>query len=394
MSVDLQQWRYIDWLVFSVRLLLYTSSLAYYWIERPSEITFFYVFLLFVLSYIIPHIFWRPGYKNITFYSVSEIIFSGTATIYLNQFEPITFLMISSFMIGYLQNKQTLRWSAPVILLFIPFLEGFLRGSILHSLIHVLTYIAAFGIGFCIYYVDTSNLRVKKLLSEIRKRNTIIEEQNNALIQYSDQIEQITLVEERIRLSRDLHDTIGHTFTSSIVGIEASIYLIDKNPQKAKDKLLKIQSIMSKDLEVVRYTIHSMFDNIDVISLSDYLNKIITKFEEVTSSEVYFLIKGKELDVSKTIKFTIIRCLQEALTNAKRHGKASKLVVQLIFDMNQITLTISDNGIGFENMNYGFGLQSMKDRLTTLHGTLEIQSKRKEGSIITCNIPIGGEKNE
>lgn len=297
-------------------------------------------------------------------------------------------------MIGYLQNKQTLRWSAPVILLFIPFLEGFLRGSILHSLIHVLTYIAAFGIGFCIYYVDTSNLRVKKLLSEIRKRNTIIEEQNNALIQYSDQIEQITLVEERIRLSRDLHDTIGHTFTSSIVGIEASIYLIDKNPQKAKDKLLKIQSIMSKDLEVVRYTIHSMFDNIDVISLSDYLNKIITKFEEVTSSEVYFLIKGKELDVSKTIKFTIIRCLQEALTNAKRHGKASKLVVQLIFDMNQITLTISDNGIGFENMNYGFGLQSMKDRLTTLHGTLEIQSKRKEGSIITCNIPIGGEKNE
>lgn len=394
MSVDLQQWRYIDWLVFSVRLLLYTSSLAYYWIERPSEITFFYVFLLFVLSYIIPHIFWRPGYKNITFYSVSEIIFSGTATIYLNQFEPITFLMISSFMIGYLQNKQTLRWSAPVILLFIPLLEGFFRGSILHSLIHVLTYIAAFGIGFCIYYVDTSNLRVKKLLSEIRKRNTIIEEQNNALIQYSDQIEQITLVEERIRLSRDLHDTIGHTFTSSIVGIEASIYLIDKNPQKAKDKLLKIQSIMSKDLEVVRYTIHSMFDNIDVISLSDYLNKIITKFEEVTSSEVYFLIKGKELDVSKTIKFTIIRCLQEALTNAKRHGKASKLVVQLIFDMNQITLTISDNGIGFENMNYGFGLQSMKDRLTTLHGTLEIQSKRKEGSIITCNIPIGGEKNE
>lgn len=388
-----KQWTLIDWIVFSVRLLLYLSICAYYLVEYPLDTSLYVILLLFFLSYSIPQLFWRPGYINIQMFSFSEIIFSGSLSIYLTLLSPDTFLMISSFMIGYLAYRKTLWWSAPTIVLIIPLIEGVLIGNITHSLIHVVTYIAAFGLGLCLYYVDTSKQRLNKLLKENEEKTRRIEEQNQTLIQYSEQIEQLTLAEERSRMARELHDTVGHTFTSSIVGIEASIYLIDHNPEKAKLKLRKIHKILNQELEVVRNNIHAMVADEDIVSLADQLEKIISRFCELTSSKVQFDVIGVENNLNGAMKMTLVRCLQEALTNSKRHGEASQFHVILTYDSDQTQLTIADNGLGSKDIIFGFGLSSMEERLHLFGGKLTIDSIPGKGTTITCTIPLGGEKN-
>lgn len=90
------------------------------------------------------------------------------------------------------------------------------------------------------------------------------------------------------------------------------------------------------------------------------------------------------------------RCLQEALTNASRHGQASTIQVLLQYDHTQMMLQVQDNGKGEDNLEYGFGLTGMKERLAPLQGKLFIHSQTDAGTMVTCTIPNpsheGGQK--
>ena len=88
------------------------------------------------------------------------------------------------------------------------------------------------------------------------------------------------------------------------------------------------------------------------------------------------------------MNFCLYRCLQESLTNAVRHGKASNISVQLHFDDQQLRLQIEDNGIGMKEIQFGFGLSGMKERLEQVQGTLSVQSNVEQGTLIVCNIPL------
>ena len=88
------------------------------------------------------------------------------------------------------------------------------------------------------------------------------------------------------------------------------------------------------------------------------------------------------------MNFCLYRCLQESLTNAVRHGKASNISVQLHFDDQQLRLQIEDNGIGMKEIQFGFGLSGMKERLEQVQGTLSVQSNVEQGTLIICNIPL------
>jgi signal transduction histidine kinase len=88
----------------------------------------------------------------------------------------------------------------------------------------------------------------------------------------------------------------------------------------------------------------------------------------------------------------LTRCLQESLTNAKRHGLANQIMIHIHFLCENIVLKIKDNGIGSKKIKPGFGLISMNDRLTSIGGSFQIVSTLKNGTEITCMIPLPKEK--
>ncbi|AJH16937.1 histidine kinase-, DNA gyrase B-, and HSP90-like ATPase family protein (plasmid) [Bacillus mycoides] len=88
------------------------------------------------------------------------------------------------------------------------------------------------------------------------------------------------------------------------------------------------------------------------------------------------------------INFCLYRCLQESLNNAVRHGSASLISVQLYFESQQLRLQIEDNGIGMEEIQFGFELNGMKERLKLFHGTVSVHSEPEQGTFVICNIPL------
>ena len=84
------------------------------------------------------------------------------------------------------------------------------------------------------------------------------------MVQYAKQIESLTLVEERNRMARDLHDTLGHSFISYILGLDAVLYLMDSNPSEAKKKIEELRHYASENLDQIRETIHEIGTETDI----------------------------------------------------------------------------------------------------------------------------------
>ena len=216
----------------------------------------------------------------------------------------------------------------------------------------------------------------------------MIEEKNQTLVQYAKQVESLTLVGERNRMARDLHDTLGHSFISYILGLDAVLYLMDSNPSQAKKKIEELRHYASENLDQIRETIHEIGSRKRTYLLGDYFSAMIDEFSVYTNTKVNFHVIGEEYVLGHSVRMTLLRCLQESLTNAKRHGNAKVVSINLSFKEDQVELLIEDNGVGTDHIQYGFGLNSMKERLRSLNGKLQLDSSKTLGTKVMCQIPF------
>lgn len=223
------------------------------------------------------------------------------------------------------------------------------------------------------------------LLIVNHKQNESIRKQNAVLEQYMSQIERITLAEERNRLSSELHDTVGHAYTSIIMGMETlRTELATEMGIQRLDSLLEMGR---KSIEDVRGYLHQMESPCQSPSLIQSLQNLGAEFQEHALVNVSFRAYGEEYELSRQAKIAFIRCLQESLTNAVRHGQGTEIIVSLQFEQQYTRLEIQDNGKGNVEWQEGFGMNAMKERAMNLQGQLSVYTKPDEGMLVTCTIP-------
>jgi len=215
-----------------------------------------------------------------------------------------------------------------------------------------------------------------------------IREQNRTLENYSRQIERLTAEEERNRIAGELHDTVGHAFTSTILGMEAIHCQMDPSSAQARS-LKQLAEFARTGYADVRRHIHQIATVEDDQPLVGSLARISREFGEHTDTRVTFRVTGEEPAVpgASGVRVALIRCLQEALTNAKRHGHATEIAVALSFTPAAIAMSVTDNGSGREQIEAGFGLNKMTERIAGLGGALEVRSGTNRGTSVTCTIP-------
>lgn len=391
--VERRKWQLVDWCFFGVftAMLMFEIISVFY-----SEETLLYdhkLRLMFIVisCYLVPLAFWRPGYVNDTGFAIAVLLTSGSFSIYLTHLlqQPVGLLSIPVSIVALLARRPTLWWNLPVYLVGFPVVFYFmLRHPGIYSLFNwTFNMMMNFGIGILMRMLLNSSYRTKALLAENDVQYRMIHEQNKVLEQYSQKVEQLTLTEERNRMARELHDTVGHTFTSVIMGMDAVSYLIDAAPEKAKERLDVLRSVTRNGLEEVRRSIHQIAPRDSGDTLTQLIAQLSNEFAVHTGTIVEVVTDGEEPDSSKQTKLTLIRCLQESLTNAKRHGHAKTIAVRLYFNDAHTTLTIEDDGIGSADLSAGFGLTAMKERLSALQGTLSVTSSPKKGTTVTCIVP-------
>jgi signal transduction histidine kinase len=349
-----------------------------------------FLFLWFICIYFVPYLFYRPGFIQLTYYLIAELLLTGSMFIYLmNQFHIIDvyeFLLLPFITIAYACQVRQLLWIGPVVS-FIVFMIGSWAGHLFTDENFIGIFINTFlfyGIGFCLGRITVVNNKKKELIKSIQEKNMILE-------QYSKRIEELTIMEERNRVSQDLHDTVGHIFTSVITSLDALPFLLKANEEEAENSIKEISNLARKGLDDVRNTIHQLSPIEDQKSLSQSLYRIVDEFRKHTGTIVDFQLEGFEREIGQRIKYTLVRCLQEGLTNAKRHGQATRVFVELSYKGEALLLQIKDNGVGSDSLQLGFGLQTMKDRITSLNGSLSIKSEINEGTEILCCISLAKE---
>ncbi|MGH1144356.1 response regulator [Bacillus pseudomycoides] len=364
-----------EWVMILIRITWIVAIVTLTYQDNPNfplEIVFISTFL----SYVIPVILYKLQSE---LYVVTEIILVGGLSLYfaytyhLAQFLSPAILTLAFFCRGKV-NFYALSAMIVICVMGVFLNFGFDRNKLLLSIFDVLF---IYGVGHLLQRVVYSMDAIKKKLKLIKDKNAILE-------QYSSQVERITLLEERDRMARELHDTIGYKFTSVILSMETlRPHLATK---EGEEKLQEILDISRSALDNIRRQVHEM-DPQEESNLDVSLLNLIEEFKSNTNVHVVFRTVGEYYPMAKKLKRTFCRCLQETMTNATRHGGAETIQVLLQYHKNYVMLQIQDDGIGMEVMQEGFGLSGMRERLSEYHGNLSIDSTKDTGTIVTCLIP-------
>jgi signal transduction histidine kinase len=122
------------------------------------------------------------------------------------------------------------------------------------------------------------------------------------------------------------------------------------------------------------------------------INSIINDTKENTKVHITFNnLLPNEIKLASLVEITIFRIIQESITNSIRHGQADQIDINIKQDNHTLQLNITDNGIGCTNIKKGYGIQGIRERIETLHGSTEFSSSQGKGFKTKISIPYGGE---
>lgn len=374
---------FVELALFCFRLYFYVYVMFDLYISRDQVEYYYLAGLWTIAAMFIPLSFWVPFLINKRmFFCFTELLLSGSLSIYAMEISKEVYsnmFIIPTLTIAMLIEKRYY-WLIGILALF-PFIQIGMKGFPQNEnpYMYLFNHWFIILIGFGVNRIIDSYKKTEQL-------NRLIEEKNQTLVQYAKQIETFTQVEERNRMARDLHDTLGHSFISYILGLDAIHYLIDSKPDEAKKKIEELRLHASASLDQIRETIHQIGTNTE-IQLKSNFSTIINEFSKYTNTKVNFNVYGEEYTLLHPIRMALLRCLQECLTNAKRHGFADEISIQLSFLDDQVALRVDDNGLGMDEVSFGFGLTSLKERIETLNGEVQIKSSMNEGTSVFCKIP-------
>lgn len=215
-----------------------------------------------------------------------------------------------------------------------------------------------------------------------------LESTNRQLAEYAAQVEDLSIANERQRMARELHDTLSQGLAGLILQLEAAdAHLINQHNDKA-------QSIIGNAMEQARLTLADARRAIDDLrqpssdDLDSSLRLELDRFTSATGIPVRFH-SVLTPPLPDPVKETLIRALAEALTNIAHHAQARNVEVHLRMKDKSLSLTIQDDGQGFDPSaipSGHYGILGIKERIRLVNGTFEIQSENGKGALLKVEI--------
>ncbi|MBW9154574.1 sensor histidine kinase [Clostridium estertheticum] len=216
--------------------------------------------------------------------------------------------------------------------------------------------------------------KIQILYSELKESKEDLESANKKLKYYSENVEEISILNERNRLAGEIHDTIGHNLTSLIIEIDICNKLIDKDIDKTKIELNKAQKLARYSLSEVRKSVRSIKSSNNLTGLNAIKN-LIRCYEKNTGIVVHFNTSKRQYRLSPTIEVTVYSAIQESLTNCAKYGNANNAYIDIYFKENGIEFFIKNDGLSCHNIKKGVGLTTMQERVEVLGGNLKISGE-------------------
>lgn len=259
--------------------------------------------------------------------------------------------------------------------------------SIRNCLIIIKRLLEGFNIILFIIFMIIYILKQIQENEYISKKLSMVAMINKKMQKYVIVTEKFGEKNERKRLARELHDTIGHALAGMAVGVDACITMIDKNPQLAKAQLKVISKAIRKGMKDVRNSLNKMRpDFLQQYRLKEAIEKMKEEISNVTDLKINLNYQIDETGFDTKIEDILFRVIQESITNSIRHGLATVVDINIYKENNLLCLKIKDNGKGCKAINYGFGLKQMVERVSQIRGDINFYSEN--GFTTEIKIPL------
>jgi len=219
-----------------------------------------------------------------------------------------------------------------------------------------------------------------------------LEAANTQLAAYAAQAEELAMTQERNRLAREIHDTLGHYLTIVNVQIEAARVVMNTDPDRALDAMDKAQELTQKGLARVRESVAALRESpVRNRPLGEAITSLV---HEAQSSGIVaeFEVTGEPVTLDHKVALALYRAAQEGLTNVCKHARASRVDVLLDYQPAEVRLEVRDNGVGAAETAGGFGLLGIRERMQLLGGTLEINTGIGKGFRLAASVRLQPEE--
>ena len=370
--------RYVEWLFLIVHLILSTNHGN----DRLGfKLAVYSIFALY--SFVFPSnrsLRWRQGYVSMMMLSVvaanfanvsldmllyvyiakSFFLTGGKHTVWLTSLTGIGWVACEYYSeIQEIQQSESLRFEPP-----------FGVGD--YSPKSILVFSLGLYIAVSIFVIFLSSVIVAEYKS--RKRAEAL----------AEQIEIMAKNIERTRIARDIHDSLGHTLTSLDVQLKVAQKLRDRDLDKAFQAVDTAAILSSQCIEDVSHAVQTM--RRDDFNLDRALNNLIEQVKK-DGVQVVWNLNLPQLDLATSHQIYCI--VKEGLINIQKHANASRVSFQGYSTAKQIVLKLEDNGVGFDlqQINSGFGLKGMAERVQVIGGKLKMDSAPDKGTLILVTIP-------
>ncbi|WP_219835675.1 sensor histidine kinase [Paenibacillus sp. R14(2021)] len=207
--------------------------------------------------------------------------------------------------------------------------------------------------------------------------------QENAL-----KAEEWATARERVRIAREIHDTVGHKLTALLVQMQVARKISTIDPIHGEQSYLECEGLIRSSLQEVRLSVRAIRDEpIKSTFLNDSLEKLSEEFTKYAQVQTDFKVVGIPVAIPSNLQLTAYRIVQESLTNAQKHGDANHAEISLSYSDNGFFLCVSNDGKVPEELKPGFGLINLQERVKEWNGEVYFRMDPINGFAVEVALP-------
>lgn len=193
---------------------------------------------------------------------------------------------------------------------------------------------------------------------------------------------------ERARLAREIHDTLAQGFTSIVTLVQAAESELDGDGAKVRKHLDLAVRTARENLAEARNLVAALSPSaLDSGTLDNAIRRQVERLGEETGIDAGYRTVGTVGELPTALEVVLLRAVQEALANVRKHARATTVSVVLRFTDNAVALSVVDDGVGFAGDKAGFGLSGMRARVEQVSGGLVVQSAPSKGTRLELEVP-------
>ena len=252
-------------------------------------------------------------------------------------------------------------------------------------------YFTATFLSITLCYYFTFSIRKNKYIKYLELFNEQLNKINRSISQKLFSLENDATIEERKRISKEIHDTIGYVFVNLIMMLQAASAVFYKDTKKAESLIKDARDYAERGINEIRHILRNIRSHSTArISLQNEMYKLGAAFSRATEVKIDFNYGDWPRSISDNIDSLYLSFIQESLTNALKHGHATQISISCLKNNNSYLMSITDNGRGtILPVKKGIGITALEDVVSLYNGNVIIKSDRV-GFSINVSIPNEG----